>query len=187
MKIGIVSDTHGCAATWDTLYQRYFSDCALILHAGDVLYHGPRNAIPAEYAPKDLAEMLNACPIPMVIVAGNCDAEVDSMVLEMPIEAPYAHLWLDGRRILMLHGHQYSQAALTTMAERLKADICITGHTHIPVLHKEQEIVYINPGSPAMSKREDRQGTIALLEGRRIQIIAVQSGEVLLEQFLWEP
>ncbi|MDR3589794.1 MAG: phosphodiesterase [Negativicutes bacterium] len=179
MKIGVISDTHGCVKTWREVFSRHFSDADLILHAGDVLYHGPRNAIPAEYDPKALVEELNGCPVPMIIACGNCDAEVDAMVLNTPIQAPYAYVFADGRRIVMNHGHHLDEKARWETAGRMKAALLITGHTHEAALEKRDGIVWLNPGSPAMTKRPDGRGTIGIIEAGKIEIVDVQTGEVI--------
>ncbi len=118
MKIGIISDTHGCANTWEKVYDRYFSGYELIIHAGDILYHGPRNDILPEYNPKRLAKQLNACTVPIIVAAGNCDADVDGMVLTMPIQSPYAYLLLEGISIVVNHGHGLTEEDKRAMAER---------------------------------------------------------------------
>lgn len=182
MNIGIISDTHGCASTWEKVYSRYFKGCELIIHAGDVLYHGPRNDIPMEYQPKQLAEVLNTCPIPIVVACGNCDSEVDGMVLSMPIQSPYAYVMIEGLRIVVNHGHELTEQTKQEMAEKFKAAVFITGHTHIPVLEKHNGIIYLNPGSPAMSKRTDKRGTIGRLADGVIEIVAVETGEVLMSE-----
>lgn len=179
MKLGIVSDTHGCAKTWRKIFAAYFSDADVIIHAGDVLYHGPRNDIPLEYNPKDLAAALNECPIPLVVSKGNCDAEVDSMVLEIPIQAPYAYLVYHNLRIIVNHGHNLSDVDKLNLAQKYKADIFITGHTHIPVLEKKDNTVFINPGSPGMSKQADKHGTIAQLTDNKIELIDIETGQVI--------
>jgi putative phosphoesterase len=179
MKLGIVSDTHGCAATWQKIFAEYFSDADIILHAGDVLYHGPRNSIPAEYNPKKLIEALNNSPVPLVISAGNCDAEVDSMVLDIPIQAPYAYLVYDKLRIIVNHGHKLLEEEKLTLAKQFKADIFVTGHTHIPVLERKDNIIFINPGSPAMSKQDNKHGTIAMITDSTIELIDIQTGLII--------
>lgn len=184
MKIGIISDTHGCAETWKNVYTRYFMECELIIHAGDILYHGPRNDIPLEYNPKQLAEALNSCPIPIIAACGNCDADVDSMVLTMPVQSPYAYLIVEGISIVVNHGHTLTEQAKQEMAAKFKAALFITGHTHIPVLEKHDGIVYLNPGSPAMSKRPDKRGTIARLMDHYIEVIDVATGQVLMSERL---
>jgi len=182
MNIGIISDTHGCAKTWEKVYSRYFAGCELIIHAGDVLYHGPRNDIPEEYNPKQLAEMLNACEVPIIVACGNCDSTVDGMVLTMPIQSPYAYVRLEGITIVVNHGHDLTEQSKREMAEKFKASLFITGHTHLPVLEKQNGIIYLNPGSPAMSKTMDKRGTIGRLFDNVIEIIDVESGQVLLSE-----
>jgi len=184
VKIGIISDTHGCADTWDKVYNRYFRGCELIIHAGDILYHGPRNDIPAEYNPKQLAEILNACSIPMIVASGNCDADVDGMVLTMPIQSPYAYLMIEGVSIVVNHGHHLTEESKQQMAVKFKAALFITGHTHIALLEKHNGIIYLNPGSPAMSKRTDKRGTIARLIDHVIEVLDVETGEVLMSEKL---
>ena len=182
MNIGIISDTHGCAITWEKVYHRYFIECELIIHAGDILYHGPRNDIPGEYNPKQLVESLNACPIPIVVAQGNCDSQVDGMVLTMPIQSPYAYVMIEGLSIVINHGHELTEEAKRAMAEKFKAKIFITGHTHVPVLEKHNGIIYLNPGSPAMSKSMDKKGTIARLVNGSIEVVVVETGQVLMSE-----
>lgn len=184
MNIGIISDTHGCADTWGKIYNQYLSKCDFIIHAGDILYHGPRNDIPAEYNPKQLANMLNACPIPIIAACGNCDAEVDSMVLNMPLQSPYAYMVLNGLRIIVTHGHNLKDAAKKEMALKFKVDLFITGHTHVPVLEKDNGVVYLNPGSPAMSKRADALGTFARLTEDTVEVLDAVNGRVIMSERL---
>lgn len=184
MKIGIVSDTHGCLTTWEKIYNQYLYDTDLIIHAGDVLYHGPRNAIPAEYNPKQLAQTLNDCPKPIVAACGNCDAEVDGMVLNIPIQSPYAYLLLNDIPIIVNHGHTLTEDVKREIAAKFKTKLFITGHTHVAVLEKQNGIIYLNPGSPAMSKRPDGRGTIARLFDRTVEILDVTTGEILVSEVL---
>lgn len=184
MKIGIISDTHGCVETWREVYSRYFADADLIIHAGDVLYHGPRNTIPAEYNPKALAEELNACPVPIIAACGNCDAEVDGMVLAFPVQAPYAYVFADGRRIVVDHGHHLDDSSKWETAKRMKAAVLITGHTHLAGLEKRDGIIWLNPGSPGMTKRQDGRGTVARITGDRVEILDVKTGEILSQEDL---
>jgi len=182
MKIGVVSDTHGCLETWRKIFSQYFSDADLILHAGDILYHGPRNPIPAEYNPKELAEELNNCPVPILVACGNCDAEVDTLVLNFPIQSPYTYLMADGLRIVITHGHNLDDNTRLSMAKSFKADIFITGHIHLPVLEEIDGTIFLNPGSPGMSKREDSHGTIALIENGGIDILDIVTGQKLFSK-----
>lgn len=184
MKIGVISDTHGCRDTWQHVMGKFFSDVDMILHAGDILYHGPRNAIPAEYQPKQLAEDLNLCPIPIIAVRGNCDAEVDDMVLDFPVLQEYQHLHVDGMRILMNHGHHLDDAAKVAAAKQAGANVVITGHTHVAVLTKTEDILFLNPGSPGMTKRADQRSTIAVIENRTVTVYDIHSGEAILTEMI---
>ncbi len=184
MKIGIISDTHGCLETWNKVFAAYFHDADLIIHAGDVLYHGPRNVIPAEYNPKQLAEVLNNCPVPIVTACGNCDAEVDGMVLNLPIQSPYTYVMFNGLRIVVTHGHNLIEEAKHELAQRMKADIFITGHTHIAAMEKHNGIIYVNPGSPGMTKRQDGFGTIAWIKDNKVEILEIATGQPLQSEVL---
>ena len=187
MKIGIVSDTHGHAERFKTAYDKFFADADLIIHCGDVLYHGPRNPMLADYNPAKLADFINASPVPFVIAKGNCDSEVDTLVLNNPIEAPYAHVFADGRRIVAVHGHTVeTDADKDKMAAHIKADIFITGHVHTNVLEKRGNIVFVNPGSPSLSKRDDKRSTVAVadLTAKKIEIFDIDNGEVLMSMGL---
>lgn len=180
MKIGVISDTHGCLQTWRQVFDAYLHDADLIIHAGDVLYHGPRNAIPEEYNPNELVQELNACKVPIIIVQGNCDAEVEGMVLDIPITKS-SLIYVNGLRIFVQHGHDLPAERAAALAQRYRADLLITGHTHIPALQRIEDTIMLNPGSPGMSKREDGQGTVAVIEDHTAKIYAVKGGNILWE------
>lgn len=184
MKIGVISDTHGSADIWEEVYQKFFFDTDLILHAGDVLYHGPRNPILPDYDPAKLAQSLNRCPQPVVIAKGNCDAEVDALVLDMPLEAPYAQVFANHKRIIVSHGHLFSDETKKMLAKQWKADIFITGHIHETVLEKVDGTVFLNPGSPSMSKRSDKKATVAFITEKQISIWDIHAQEMLLSMDL---
>ena len=181
MKVGIISDTHGHENRWALAYEKFFKDADLILHAGDVLYHGPRNPMLEDYHPAGLAERINTSPVPVIIAKGNCDSEVDAMVLEGPVQTPYAYVMMEGLRIVVTHGHTVeSDEEKDAMARHLKADIFISGHIHTNVLERRGETIFLNPGSPALSKREDKRSTVAVLTDEKIEIVDIDSGEVLM-------
>ncbi len=184
MKTGIISDTHGCAETWKRVFSSYLSDCGLILHAGDILYHGPRNSIPDEYGPGSLSKLLNSCPVPIIAARGNCDSEVDAMVLDFPIESEFAHIYDNGLRILVCHGHSTTREMREGLAARYGTDLFITGHTHIAEMYKDCGTLFLNPGSPSMSKRPDGKATIAILENRTVRIIDIIDGTVIEEDII---
>ncbi len=181
MKIGIISDTHGHVKAWSQAYDTYFQGADFIIHGGDVLYHGPRNPMKPDYNPAKLVSLINACPIPVIIAKGNCDSDVDGSCLEMPILSPYAFAYMNGLRIVVTHGDScMTDAAKDSMAEHLKADVFISGHIHVPVLQKRGKTVFLNPGSAALTKREDGKNTIAVLTDQEIQILDLATGDVLL-------
>lgn len=179
MKVGIISDTHGSVQCWTKAYNRFFKDVDLIVHAGDVLYHGPRNPILADYNPGKLAEILNECPVPIIFGKGNCDSEVDGMVLNLPIESPYGYVMMNGLRIVVTHGHLLSDEEKVVQAKKFKADLFVTGHTHVAEVYKKDHTIFLNPGSPSMTKRNDHRSTIAILDEEKVQIIDVDSEEVV--------
>lgn len=182
MKIGVISDTHGHEQAWAVPFKKYFHDADLIIHAGDVLYHGPRNPMKADYNPAGLVKRINSCPVPVIIARGNCDSEVDASCLELPVQAPYAYVYYEGRRIVVTHGHTVmSDAEKDEMAAHLRADIFISGHIHTNVLERRGQTIFLNPGSPALSKREDGRATIALIEDEAIRIYDIDTDEVLME------
>ena len=182
MKIGVISDTHGCRDHWAKAYDKFFKDADLIIHSGDVLYHGPRNPMLADYNPAELAEKINGCSQPVLICKGNCDSEVDQLVLNTPIQSPYVHAFADGRHIVATHGHMVeSDEAKDAMAAAIKADIFISGHVHYTVLEKRGNTVFLNPGSPSLSKREDRRQTCAVISDADIKVYDVNTAEVLME------
>lgn len=181
MKIGVISDTHGCEAHWEKAYQGFFKDADMIIHAGDVLYHGPRNPMLEDYNPAGLAEKINACAQPVLICKGNCDSEVDQLVLNMPIQSPYVHAFADKRHIVAVHGHTVeTDADKDKMAQAIKADIFISGHVHTNVLEKRGNTVFLNPGSPSLSKREDARQTCAVISENKIEIFDINSHEVVM-------
>lgn len=181
MKIGIISDTHGCADRFALAYNKYFKDADMIIHAGDVLYHGPRNPMLADYNPAKLAEEINVCPMPVVICRGNCDSEVDTLVIDTPIQAPYTYVVAEGLKIVTTHGHYVpTEADKDKMAKTFKADLFISGHVHINVLEKRGNTVFLNPGSPSLSKRPDKRQTVAVLEDKTIKIYDIDTDEVIM-------
>ena len=150
MKLMIASDIHGsayyCQKMIDAFHQQN-ADKLLLL--GDILYHGPRNDLPKDYNPKAVIEMLNPLRDKLMCVRGNCDCEVDQMVLDFPVLADYAMLYVDGVTIFATHGHTHNCDNLPPLN---KGDILLHGHTHIPVLKDMGSYTYINPGSVSIPK-----------------------------------
>ena len=163
-RILIASDIHGDANTAERLVEIYkASGAEKLLLLGDILYHGPRNDLPAGYAPKKVIELLNPLKNEILAVRGNCDTEVDQMVLSFPILADYAYLSLDGLRIFATHGHKFNTDSLPPLA---KGDILLHGHTHVPVaIEFGEENLYINPGSLSIPKENSPKSYILYENG----------------------
>lgn len=180
MKIGIISDTHGGLKAWEEAMKGPLGDVELILHAGDLLYHGPRNPFPKDYDPQTLAWAINHAHAPLLIARGNCDAEVDQLLINFPLMSPYVYCMVDGIAVLMLHGEDQEPEDLRALGERYQVNLLISGHTHRPYLLEKGPLVLLNPGSPALPK--DAPPTMALLETeqKRVTLLDLE-GEVLQE------
>lgn len=150
MKWMIASDLHGSAYYCRALLQAWDREQAdrLIL-LGDLLYHGPRNDLPREYAPKEVLAMLNQRKERLLCVRGNCDSEVDQMVLEFPIMADYMALFLEGRMVFVTHGHLFNEENLPNFNP---GDVLIHGHTHVRAAADRGAYFFLNPGSMALPK-----------------------------------
>mgnify|MGYP000078565407 FL=1 len=133
-------------------YKQEQPDKLLLL--GDLLYHGPRNDLPKDYAPKQVIEMLNAISDQLICVRGNCEAEVDQMVLNFPVLSESCILY-DGQTIYATHGHINSPANPPKLH---KGDILLTGHTHIPAWEEYDNFLYLNPGSVSIPKEGSEHG-----------------------------
>ena len=150
MKYMFASDIHGSAWYCRKLleeYRRSGADRLILL--GDILYHGPRNDLPREYAPKEVIGMLNSLKSEILAVRGNCEAEVDQMVLEFPVLADYGILVLNGLTFYTTHGHVYHPECLPPMK---KGDILIYGHTHLLRAEALGDYYVVNPGSISIPK-----------------------------------
>ena len=163
MKIMVASDIHGSALYCRRMLERFDEEGAdKLLLLGDLLYHGPRNPLPEEYNPKAVAEMLNARKQQILCVRGNCDGEVDQMMLEFPIMADYCILSIGSRMVFATHGHHHNENSLPMLQE---GDILLHGHTHIPVLEDRGAYMLANPGSVTLPKQNSVRGYLLLEEG----------------------
>ena len=151
MKWMIASDIHGSAYYCEKLleaYKREQADRLLLL--GDILYHGPRNDLPKDYAPKEVITMLNEMKEHIFCVRGNCDGDVDQMVLDFPIMADYCILPVGDKLIYATHGHNHNLSSLPPMQP---GDILLHGHTHVPAWERfGSNNIYFNPGSVSIPK-----------------------------------
>jgi putative phosphoesterase len=162
MKWLIASDLHGSEKTCKALLAAFEREEAdRILFLGDLLYHGPRNDLPEAYAPKQVIALLNEKKDSFFCVRGNCDTEVDQMVLEFPILADYAIIPLGNRTIFATHGHHFHAKALPNLK---KGDVLLHGHTHIPIWEEHEGIYVFNPGSATIPKGGSEKGYMILEE-----------------------
>ena len=179
MKWMIASDLHGSAYYCRKMleaFEREGADRLFLL--GDLLYHGPRNDLPREYAPKEVIPLLNVKKEKLLCVRGNCDAEVDQMVLEFPVLADYAVLPVGQRLIYATHGHIYHVKNLPPLAP---GDVLLHGHTHVPAWTEfGQGNLYLNPGSVSIPK-EDSPHSYMTLEGNTMQWKELESSAVFHE------
>ena len=161
MKLMIASDIHGSAYYCLEMLDAMKKECPdRLLLLGDILYHGPRNDLPLEYEPKKVIKMLNEVKEKLFCVRGNCDTEVDQMVLDFPIMADYALLELNGKTFYATHGHVYNQNNLPPLCQ---GDILIHGHTHVLKAEQMDGYILLNPGSVSIPK-EGNPPTYAVLE-----------------------
>lgn len=135
MKLFFMSDIHGSAYWLKKALEAFEQEQAKhLVILGDFLYHGPRNPLPEQYDPKEVASLLNGCKERILAVRGNCDSEVDQMLIEFPMMSEYAVLFYEGRRIFATHGHHHHIDNLPTLSA---GDLFIQGHTHVPSRKKE--------------------------------------------------
>ncbi len=161
MKWMIASDLHGSAYYCKKLWERFAAEKAdKLLFLGDLLYHGPRNDLPRDYAPKQVIEMFNLHKNDVLCVRGNCEAEVDQMVLSFPVLADYAWLNIGTLNIFATHGHLFDENKLLKSGE-----ILLHGHTHIPRKESVNGVVYLNPGSLSIPKEDSKHSYMILENG----------------------
>lgn len=163
MKLMIASDIHGSAAFCKQLLEAYKKEAPdRLLLLGDILYHGPRNDLPEGYAPKEVIDLLNPLGAQILCVRGNCEAEVDQMVLKFPVLADYAWLDVNGLRIFATHGHHFGEDNPPPLAN---GDMLLCGHTHVPACRVYDNFTYLNPGSVSIPK-ENSAHSYMILEDR---------------------
>lgn len=177
MKLFFMSDIHG---------SKFYLDEALkcvekekpqyIIILGDELYHGPRNDLPKEYNPKEVAKTLNKLKDKVVAVRGNCDGEVDQMLIEYPIMSDYNIILYNNKRLFLTHGHVFNKDNMPYLSE---GDVFIYGHTHIPVIEKNDKgITFINSGSISIPKGGS-SNSYGILENDIFTIKTLNGEEVL--------
>lgn len=159
MKLFIASDLHGSAYYTELMLHEFeASEASRLLILGDILYHGPRNDLPRDYAPKKVAALLNGCADRIIAVRGNCEAEVDSLMLDFPPTPDYAAVF-DGDTVMYLsHGHR-------EIPKLSRGTVYLTGHTHIPHDYEKDGIRFINPGSVSIPKENSPHSAIVYEDG----------------------
>lgn len=167
MKLFFMSDIHGSLYYLNQAMERYDLDGGdYIVILGDILYHGARNPLPKEYNPKGIIELLNNYSDRIIAVRGNCDSEVDQMVLDFPIMADHSSILYNKTRLFLSHGHIYNEDNMVNLKEN---SAFIYGHTHILRAEEKDGIFFINPGSISLPK-ENNPHTYGLLENNTFRI-----------------
>ena len=176
MKLAFFSDVHGVAETLELFYEhvdKLMPDHLVLL--GDALYHGPRNGVPAPYNPIRVVELLNERRSEILAVRGNCDAEVDQMLLKFPIMAEFSQILTPTARFYLTHGHIWNFERMPPLPI---TTIFVQGHTHLPVLERNGEgRILFNPGSISLPKGGNPK-TFGFFDGKTITHRLVETGEV---------
>ena len=176
MRLMFASDIHGDIERAKQVFERYSCEGAekLIL-LGDLLYFGPRNKLTENYNPQEVIKLLNENKEKLLCVRGNCDAEVDQMVLDFPIMAEYSYLCIDGYQMLLAHGHKINKET----AHLQKGELLIHGHTHVLCIESfGKGNIYINPGSTTYPK-ENNPPSYMTYENGVFEIKHIDSGEII--------
>ncbi|MEX0532802.1 phosphodiesterase [Raoultella terrigena] len=178
MRLMFASDIHGSLPAAERVLELFAqSGAQWLIILGDVLNHGPRNALPEGYAPAEVAGKLNGAAARIIAVRGNCDSEVDQMLLDFPIIAPWQQVLTERCRLFLTHGHLYSPEKLPSLCA---GDVLVYGHTHIPVAEKRSDIFLFNPGSVSIPKG-GFPASYGLLDGDRLQVLALDDHQVIAE------
>lgn len=178
MKLMFASDIHGSLPATErilTLFSASGAQWLVIL--GDVLNHGPRNPLPEGYAPALVAEQLNTLAGRIIAVRGNCDSEVDQMLLNFPITAPWQQVLLENQRLFLTHGHLFGPENLPVLRDN---DVLVYGHTHLPVAEKRGALFHFNPGSVSMPKG-GYPASYGMLDDNVLRVIALNDQSVIAQ------
>ncbi len=178
MKILFFSDVHGSPESLELLWKhKELRKPEQLVLLGDALYHGPRNPLRPDYAPPKVVPMLNAEKEQIIAVRGNCDSEVDQMLLEFPIMADFSTLYADGFKFFLTHGHLWNPANPPSVAP---GTVLAYGHTHLPHLEKQENgLIAFNPGSISLPKGGN-PASFGWYEDGKIQIFELESGKEML-------
>ena len=178
MKIMIAADIHGSALYCRQLCELFKdSGAQKLLLLGDILYHGPRNALPQGYDPKKVCALLNPLKDSILCVRGNCDSEVDQMLLHFPITAPWQQVLLEKQRLFLTHGHLFGPENLPALNQN---DVLVYGHTHLPVAEQRGEIFHFNPGSVSIPKGGN-PASYGMLDNDVLSVIALNDQSIIAQ------
>ncbi|MDO5755002.1 MAG: phosphodiesterase [Tissierellia bacterium] len=177
MKIGILSDTHGGYKETMMALEK-MGDCERIFHLGDILYHGPRNDIPENYNPKELAKEL-AKRGNIYYIRGNCEADVDEMIMGKDLKSKERIFIANGRGIYMVHGYEETEEERIAKAKEIGCDIVISGHSHIKVLEEREGVIVINPGSTTIPK--DGSKSYGIIDENFVRLYDLEKGKIVME------
>ncbi|MRS14852.1 phosphodiesterase [Enterobacteriaceae bacterium RIT691] len=178
MKLMFASDIHGSLPATESVLSLFAqSGAKYLVILGDVLNHGPRNALPEGYAPAQVAERLNTVADRIIAVRGNCDSEVDQMLLHFPLTAPWQQVVTEARRLFLTHGHLFGPDNLPALTA---GDVLIYGHTHIPVAAFKGDIFHFNPGSVSIPKG-GFEASYGLMDENKLQVLALNDQRVIAE------
>jgi putative phosphoesterase len=168
MKLFFISDIHGSYYYLKKAIDRFNESKAdYLVILGDILYHGPRNPLPEGHNPKEVAALLNKYADKIIAVRGNCEAEVDELMLDFPVNSRNSFILYNGRRLFLTHGHIYNEDNMPKLA---CSDVLIYGHTHIPKAEVKEGIYILNPGSIALPK-ENNPNSYGMLEDNVFSVI----------------
>ena len=180
MKLLIASDIHGSLKFCAELVERYREEkCDKLILLGDILYHGPRNDLPEGHNPKGVIALLNDMSDEILAVRGNCEAEVDEMVLNFNVLAEYAILYHKDRMFFLTHGHKFNPQNLPKLK---KGDVLFNGHTHVSRIEEIGDFLYVNPGSVSIPKEDTPRGYI-IVDDEKI-VHKTLAGDVVAEYCL---
>ena len=175
MKLMFISDIHGSFFYTNKAFKIFEEEkFDYLILLGDILYHGPRNPLPKEYEPKKVAEILNKFKDKIIAIRGNCDSEVDQMILDFPILSENSNILINNRRIFLNHGHSFDRENINFLN---KGDIFAFGHIHLPVIEEKDGIIFFNPGSISLPK-ENNPNSYGIINENEI-IIKTFDGEIL--------
>ncbi|HAT8012078.1 phosphodiesterase [Citrobacter rodentium] len=178
MKLMFASDIHGSLPATERVLELFSrSGAQWLVILGDILNHGPRNALPEGYAPARVAERLNGEAARIIAVRGNCDSEVDQMLLDFPITAPWQQVLMAKQRLFLTHGHLFGPDKQPPLCA---GDILAYGHTHLPVAERRGEIFHFNPGSVSIPKG-GQQASYGMLDENVLRVIALNDQSIIAQ------